>query len=73
MNNIYVRVRDSLVVEVFVNTTTLTILELFHVDLASQFEACSTNGVEVGWIKRQDGTFAPPPPSAPETIPVTQV
>lgn len=73
MENQYVRLQGSLVVEVFVNTTTLTIQELFHADLASQFEACAVDGIETGWIKMQDGTFAPPPPSAPETIPVTQV
>ena len=73
MNNQFVRLHNSIVCEVFVNTTTLTIQELFHEDLACQFEPCTIEGIENGWIKRQDGTFSPPPPSADETIPTTQV
>ena len=74
MNNIYVRLTGNMVCEVFVNTTNLSIPELFHIDLASQFEPCAQENVQVGWFKRQsDGVFIKPAESATETIPTTQV
>jgi hypothetical protein len=74
MNNTYVRLFGNIVCEVFVNTTDLTIQELFHIDLASQFEPCAQEDVQVGWFKRKtDGVFIRPPEVAIETIPTTQV
>lgn len=51
----------NVVVEVFDNTTTLTIAELFHADLACQFEPCNQENVASGWIKQPDGSFAARP------------
>lgn len=74
MNNIYVRLEGNIVCEVFVNTTELTIEELFHIDIASQFKPCDQEDIQTGWFKRRsDGVFIRPAESATETIPTTQV
>lgn len=61
MTNRFVRLINERVVEVFFNTTPLTIAELFHSDLACHFEPCLYEDVEINWIKQDDGTFTPPP------------
>lgn len=52
---------ENVVVEVFHNTTTLTIAELFHADLACQFVPCEVDGIVAGWYQQPDGSFTPPP------------
>ena len=60
MNNKFVRLINTRVVEVFFNTTTLPMAELFHADLACHFEPCLYEDVEINWLKQDDGTFIPP-------------
>lgn len=65
----YIRTINNVVVEVFNNATTLTIAELFHADLAVQFEPCNQEDVAVGWIKQPDGSFIAPPEPTQTTEP----
>lgn len=69
----YIRVHNKMVAEVFINTTNQPIEELFHCDVVAQFEPCNVDGVQVGWMKTDDGRIIPPPQGATETIPTSQV
>jgi len=73
MKNIFLRLDGKIVCEVFINTTPLSIYELFHQDLAVFFEPCAQEDVQVGWIKREDGVFIKPPSPATSSIPTTEV
>lgn len=63
----YVRVVYSVVQEVFTPPGGFEIEDCFHPDVVSQFEIAA-DGVDIGFIKHQDGSFtAPPPPEIPVT------
>ena len=67
----YVRMQENIVVEVFNNTTELSIEELFHSDVAVQFIECNVSDISCGYIKQEDGSFlAPEPVSVSEPLSV---
>lgn len=56
--------QENIVVEVFNNTTELSIEELFHADV--QFIECNVSDISCGYIKQEDGSFLAP--ESAETI-----
>jgi hypothetical protein len=65
----YIRMQGNRVVEVFNNTTELSIEELFHADV--QFIECDVPDISSGYTRQEDGSFlAPEPVSVSEPISV---
>lgn len=60
----YARLINDIVQEVFTPPTGVDVSECFHPDLCAQFVPAPDN-VEVGFLRRTDGSFeAPPKPLA---------